>query len=58
MNENKKAVEVSLLLLDDEQESMTLIAILKKGTMYKSNFLKMVMCNAECVVTDEGNEIS
>ena len=52
VNENKKQF-ISLLLLADEQESMV-DCYLEKGTMYviEDNDVK-----AECVVTDEGNEI-
>ena len=52
VNENKKQF-ISLLLLADEQESM-IDRYLEKGTMYvlEDNGVK-----AECVVTDEGNEI-
>ena len=52
VNENKKRF-ISLLLLADEQESMV-DRYLEKGTMYvlEDNDVK-----AECVVTDEGNEI-
>ena len=52
VNENKKQF-ISLLLLADEQESMV-DRYLEKGTMYvlEDNDVK-----AECVVTDEGNEI-
>ena len=52
VNENKKQF-ISLLLLADEQASMV-DRYLEKGTMYvlEDNDVK-----AECVVTDEGNEI-
>ena len=52
VNENKKQF-ISLLLLADEQESMV-DRYLEKGTMcvLEDNDVK-----AECVVTDEGNEI-
>ena len=52
VNENKKQF-ISLLLLADEQENM-IDRYLEKGTMYalEDNDVK-----AECVVTDEGNEI-
>ena len=52
VNKNKKQF-ISLLLLADEQESMV-DRYLEKGTMYvlEDNDVK-----AECVVTDEGNEI-
>ena len=52
VNENKKKF-ISLLLLDYEQQSMV-DRYLEKGTMYvlEDNDVK-----AECVVTDEGNEI-
>ena len=52
VNENKKQF-ISLLLLADEQESMV-DRYLEKGTMYvlEDNDVK-----AECVVTEEGNEI-
>ena len=52
VNEDKKQF-ISLLLLGDEQESMV-DRYLEKGTMYvlEDNDVK-----AECVVTDEGNEI-
>ena len=52
VNENKKQF-ISLLLLADEQENM-IDRYLEKGTMYvlEDNGVK-----AECVVTDEGNEI-
>ena len=52
VNKNKKQF-ISLLLLADEQESMV-DCYLEKGTMYvlEDNGVK-----AECVVTDEGNEI-
>ena len=52
VNKNKKQF-ISLLLLADEQESMV-DRYLEKGTMYvlEDNGVK-----AECVVTDEGNEI-
>ena len=52
VNENKKQF-ISLLLLADEQENMV-DRYLEKGTMYvlDDNDVK-----AECVVTDEGNEI-
>ena len=52
VNENKKQF-ISLLLLADEQESMV-DRYLEKGTMY---VLEDNDVNAECVVTDEGNEI-
>ena len=50
VNENKKQF-ISLLLLADEQESMV-DRYLEKGNMYVLENVK-----AECVVTDEGNEI-
>ena len=52
VNENKKQF-ISLLLLADEQESMV-DRYLEKGTMYvlEDNDVK-----AECVVTEEGNDI-
>ena len=52
VNKNKKQF-ISLLLLADEQESMV-DRYLEKGTMYvlEDNDVK-----AECVVTEEGNEI-
>ena len=52
VNENKKQF-IALLLLADEQENMV-DRYLEKGTMYvlEDNDVK-----AECVVTDEGNEI-
>lgn len=52
VNENKKQF-ISLLLLADEQESMV-DHYLEKGTMY---VLEDGNVKAECVVTDEGNEI-
>ena len=52
VNENKKQFIASLLLAD-EQESMV-DRYLEKGTMY---VLEDGDVKAECVVTDEGNEI-
>ena len=52
VNENKKQF-ISLLLLADEQENMV-DRYLEKGTMY---VLEDGDVKAECVVTDEGNEI-
>ena len=52
VNENKKQF-ISLLLLADEQESMV-DRYLEKGNMY---VLEDGNVKAECVVTDEGNEI-
>ena len=52
VNENKKHF-ISLLLLADEQENM-IDRYLEKGTMY---VLEDGDVKAECVVTDEGNEI-
>ena len=52
VNENKKQF-ISLLLLADEQESMV-DHYLEKGNMY---VLEDGNVKAECVVTDEGNEI-
>lgn len=52
VNENKKQF-ISLLLLADEQENM-IDRYLEKGTMYA---LEDGNVKAECVVTDEGNEI-
>ena len=52
VNENKKHF-ISLLLLADEQENM-IDRYLEKGTMY---VLEDGNVKAECVVTDEGNEI-
>ena len=52
VNENKKRF-ISLLLLADEQESMV-DRYLEKGNMY---VLEDGNVKAECVVTDEGNEI-
>ena len=52
VNENKKQF-ISLLLLADEQENM-IDRYLGKGTMY---VLEDSTVKAECVVTDEGNEI-
>ena len=52
VNENKKQF-ISLLLLADEQENM-IDRYLEKGTMY---VLEDGDVKAECVVTDEGNEI-
>ena len=52
VNENKKQF-ISLLLLADEQESMV-DRYLEKGSMY---VLEDGNVKAECVVTDEGNEI-
>mgnify|MGYP000727239036 FL=1 len=49
---NKKQF-ISLLLLADEQESMV-DRYLEKGNMY---VLEDGNVKAECVVTDEGNEI-
>ncbi len=51
VNENKKQF-IALLLLADEQENMVDRYLEKVLCMY----LKMVI-KAECVVTDEGNEI-
>ena len=57
VNENKKQF-ISLLLLADEQESMV-DRYLEKGTMYVGTMyvLEDNDVKAECVVTDEGNEI-
>ena len=52
VNEDKKQF-ISLLLLADEQENM-IDRYLEKGTMY---VLEDGNVKAECVVTDEGNEI-
>ena len=52
VNENKKQF-ISLLLLADEQESMV-DRYLEKGNMY---VLEDGNVKAECVVTNEGNEI-
>ena len=52
VNENKKQF-IALLLLADEQESMV-DRYLEKGTMY---VLEDGDVKAECVVTDESNEI-
>lgn len=52
VNENKKQF-ISLLLLADEQESMV-DRYLEKGNMY---VLEDGNVKAECVVTDESNEI-
>ena len=52
VNEDKKQF-ISLLLLADEQENMV-DRYLEKGTMY---VLEDGDVKAECVVTDEGNEI-
>ena len=52
VNENKKQF-IALLLLADEQESMV-DRYLEKGTMY---VLEDDDVKAECVVTDESNEI-
>ena len=52
VNENKKQF-IALLLLADEQENM-IDHYLEKGTMY---VLEDGNVKAECVVTDEGNEI-
>ena len=52
VNENKKQF-ISLLLLADEQDSMV-DRYLEKGNMY---VLEDGNVKAECVVTDEGNEI-
>ena len=52
VNKNKKQF-ISLLLLADEQESMV-DRYLEKGNMY---VLEDGNVKAECVVTDEGNEI-
>ena len=52
VNENKKQF-ISLLLLADEQASMV-DHYLEKGTMY---VLEDGNVKAECIVTDEGNEI-
>ena len=52
VNENKKQF-IALLLLADEQENM-IDRYLEKGTMYA---LEDGNVKAECVVTDEGNEI-
>ena len=52
VNEDKKQF-ISLLLLADEQENM-IDRYLEKGTMYA---LEDGNVKAECVVTDEGNEI-
>ena len=52
VNENKKQF-ISLLLLADEQENM-IDRYLEKGTMY---VLEDDDVKAECVVTDESNEI-
>ena len=52
VNENKKQF-IALLLLADEQENMV-DRYLEKGTMY---VLEDGDVKAECVVTDEGNEI-
>ena len=52
VNENKKQF-ISLLLLADEQESMV-DRYFEKGNMY---VLEDGNVKAECVVTDEGNEI-
>ena len=52
VNENKKQF-ISLLLLADEQENMV-DRYLEKGNMY---VLEDGNVKAECVVTDEGNEI-
>ena len=51
-NENKKQF-IALLLLADEQESMV-DRYLEKGNMY---VLEDGNVKAECVVTNEGNEI-
>ena len=52
VNENKKQF-ISLLLLADEQENM-IDRYIEKGNMY---VLEDGNVKAECVVTDEGNEI-
>ena len=52
VNENKKQF-IALLLLADEQENMV-DRYLEKGTMY---VLEDGDVKAECVVTDESNEI-
>ena len=52
VNENKKQF-IALLLLADEQENM-IDHYLEKGTMY---VLEDGNVKAECVVTNEGNEI-
>ena len=53
VNENKKQFISLLLLLADEQESMV-DRYLEKGNMY---VLEDGNVKAECVVTDEANEI-